>query len=152
MYQVVRWWINLNIFQAGLGSPEKYRPPKFNHIAIAKISDVSSYESKKQVEVQLYNGFAFGGSVSVRFSDVGVKIIPKEGDLVLISYINGSKNLPIVLSFISHKYVSAGILTIDGEHVSINGTLALGTILDLEGKLQDLETRISALEGIAHQH
>lgn len=135
--------------QTSLGQPIPYPYPRFDHVAMAKVTGTVDYATIGRVEVQFINdgGLAGGMAVPAYVVESGLSVGPEEGDTVLVGFIRGDKNSPWLIGTFMGGAATSGLLRLKKDRFTVSVKTDLGSIVDLEAYVAALYSQVVDLNG-----
>lgn len=105
--------------QSSLGNLKPYKPKAYNHLKVAKIIGVKDWEKKKQIDVRFEGGHENGGITTIWITENNTNVEPKEGDKIIVGFIDGVKTNGILISYLMDQFKYANKIKINNLGVKI---------------------------------
>ena len=107
--------------QSSLGVMKAHMPgKKYDHLKIAKVINTTDWDVKHKIEVSFEDGNNIkGGITPIWITENNTNIEPKEGDLVVVGFVDGNKNNGLLVSYVMDKFAYANRIKINNQGVKI---------------------------------
>jgi hypothetical protein len=98
--------------------------PRFDYVTFARVTSNKDYEEYGRVDVQFLNdgGLAGGVPLPVWVIEDGAEVKPEEGDMVLIGFVQGNKDIPYLIGYVKDHYACGHMIRIDKDKIIVRGT------------------------------
>lgn len=149
--------------QSSLGVMKAHMPgKKYDHLKIAKVINTTDWEVKHKIDVSFEDGNNIkGGITPIWITENNTNIEPKEGDLVVVGFVDGNKNNGLLVSYVMDKFTYANRIKINNQGVKIrweiggkdafiflknNGEIEIETENDLTIKAKNIDISCENLD------